>query len=94
MGGRQDLSSFSLHTRWVGGLPLVNAILQRLKVPALLDEALPVTAGRLGHAQALGVLLRNIVLNDRQPIYTHGEWAARAEPQRIGLQEGHAGRHG
>ena len=85
MGGRQDLSSFSLQTRWVGGLPLVNAILQRLNVLALLDEALPV-GGRLSYAQALGVLLRNIVLNDRKPIYTHTEWASRAEAQLIGLE--------
>jgi transposase len=30
------------------------------------------------------------VLNDRQPLYTHAEWAARAEPTLIGLQEGQA----
>jgi transposase len=36
------------------------------------------------------VLLRNIVLLDRQPIYTHAEWAARAEPGLIGLTEGQA----
>jgi hypothetical protein len=41
MGGRQDLSTFSLQTRWVGGLPLVNAILQRLNVFLLLTQALP-----------------------------------------------------
>jgi transposase len=90
MGGRQDLSTFSLQTRWVGGLPLVNAILQRLNVFSLLTQALP-TGGRLSHVQALGVLLRNIVLNDRQPIYTHAEWASRAEPDLIGLKEGQAG---
>jgi transposase len=90
MGGRQDLSAFSLQTRWVGGLPLVNTILQRLNVLVLLHQALPV-GGRLSHAQALGVLLRNIVLNDRQPIYTNAEWAARAEPELIGLEEGQAG---
>jgi hypothetical protein len=90
MGGSQDLSTFSLQTRWVGGLPLVNAILQRLNVFSLLTQALP-AGGRLGHVQALGVLLRNIVLNDRQPIYTHAEWASRAEPDLIGLKEGQAG---
>ena len=79
-----------LKTRWVGGLPLINAILLRLKVYPLLCQALP-SGGRLSHAQALGVLLRNIVLNDRQPIYTHAEWAARAEPALIGLEEAQAG---
>lgn len=38
----------------------------------------------------LGVLLRNIILNDRQPIYTHVEWAVRAEPTLVGLAEGQA----
>ena len=90
MGGSQDLSTFSLQTRWVGGLPLVNAILQRLNVFSLLTQALP-AGGRLSHVQALGVLLRNIVLNDRQPVYTHAEWASRAEADLIGLSEGQAG---
>jgi len=87
MEGRQDTASLTLQTRRVGGLPLINHILLRLKVHPLLSQALA-SGGRLSHAQALGVLLRNIVLNDRQPIYTHAEWAARAEPALIGLEEG------
>jgi len=89
MEGRQDTASLTLQTRRVGGLPLINHILLRLKVHPLLSQALA-SGGRLSHAQALGVLLRNIVLNDRQPIYTHAEWAARAEPALIGLEEGQA----
>ncbi len=89
MSKSQAHSSLALETRWVGGLPLVNHILQRLKVDQLLSGALP-SGGRLSHAAALGVLLPNIVLNDRQPLYTHSEWAARAEPSLIGLQEGQA----
>jgi transposase len=90
MRDRQDTSTLTLNTRWVGGLPLVNAILQRLNVYPLLCQTLP-PGGRLSHAQALGVLLRNIVLNDRQPIYTHAEWASRAEPALIGLEEDQVG---
>jgi transposase len=90
MGDSQDTPTLTLNSRWVGGLPLVNAILQRLNVSPLLCQTLP-PGGRLSHAQALGVLLRNIVLNDRQPIYTHTEWATRAEPALIGLEEGQAG---
>jgi hypothetical protein len=89
MSKSQARSSLALQTRWVGGLPLVNHILQRLKVDQLLSCTLPST-GQLSHAAALGVLLRNIVLNDRQPLYTHAEWAARAEPSLIGLEEGQA----
>jgi transposase len=89
MSKSQARSSLALETRWVGGLPLVNHILQRLKVDQLLSCALP-SGGHLSHARALGVLLRNIALNDRQPLYTHAEWAARAEPSLIGLEEGQA----
>lgn len=84
--GQED-SSLSLESRVVAGLPLVNTILERLQVDRLLDRALPST-GKLSHAKALGVLLRNIVLNARQPIYTHAEWAVRAEPALLGLKEG------
>lgn len=82
-------SALTLETRFVGGLPLVNAILDRLQVDRLLARALP-PGGRVSAATALGVLLRTIVLSDRQPIYTHAEWAARAEPSLLGLAEGEA----
>ena len=80
-------SALTLESRFVGGLPLVNAILARLQVDRLLARALR-PGGRVSAAQALGVLLRTIVLNDRQPIYTHAEWAARVEPSLLGLAQG------
>jgi transposase len=86
---RQGKSALALETRWIGGLPLVNDILRRLKVDRLFQKILP-SGGRVTPAQALGVLVRNIVLNDRQPIYTHAEWAARAEPALLGLTEDQA----
>ena len=85
----QGKSALALETRWVGGLPLVNAILRRLKVDRLLRKVLP-AGGRVSPARALGILVRTIVLNDRQPIYTHAEWAVRAEPALLGLAEGEA----
>jgi transposase len=89
MDGGQGKSTLALESRWVGGLPLVNEILRRLKVDRLLQKALP-SGGRISPARALGVLVRNIVLNDRQPIYTHAEWASRTEPGLIGLARGQA----
>lgn len=83
----QEDPSLSLESRVVAGLPLVNAILERLHIDRLLDRALPST-GKLSHAKALGVLLRNIVLNARRPIYRHAEWAVRAEAALLGLEEG------
>lgn len=79
--------SLSLESKVVAGLPLVNGVLERLQVDRLLGRALPST-GKLSHAKALGVLLRNIVLNARQPLYTHAEWAVRAESALLGLKEG------
>jgi transposase len=76
----------------VGGLPLVNRFLDRLGVDALLSQALPPADWRtkVSPARSLGVLLRNILLRDRQPIYTHAEWTRRVEPSLVGLKEGQA----
>jgi len=84
----QPPSQFHLETRWIGGLPIINALLQRLGVDALLSQALPApdVRAKLGPSAALGVLLRNIILNDRQPLYTQGEWVAQAEPALLGLK--------
>lgn len=82
-------SSLALESRRVAGLPLVNSILDRLHFDRLLAHVLPV-GGRLGAATALGVLLRNIALNDRQPVYSHAEWATQVEPSLVGLAPGQA----
>lgn len=82
-------SLLELESRFVGGLPMINAIINRLGVDRLLAKTLP-SGGRVSPAISLGVLLRNIVLNDRQPIYTHAEWAARVESGLLGLPEGRA----
>jgi len=85
----QGKSGLALESRFVGGLPLVNAILDRLRVDRLLQKTLP-AGGTVDPARALGVLLRTIILNDRQPVYSHVEWARRAEASLLGLQEGQA----
>src|SRR5208283_5000205 len=38
--------------------------------------------------QALGVLLRNIILRDRKPLYSHHEWSQRILPSLLRLNEG------
>lgn len=82
-------SSLALESRNVAGLPLVNSILDRLGFDRLLAKAIP-PGGRLDAAQALGVLVRNISLHDRQPLYTHAEWARQVEPSLVGLKSGQA----
>ena len=87
-------AALALQSRFVGGLPLVNSILNRLGFDGLLAQALAspskTSRGKVDSAAALGVLVRNIVLNERQPIYTHTEWTSRVEPALIGLAEGQA----
>jgi transposase len=63
-------ADFSLKTERLGPLPLVNHFLERMGLAALLDKHVPTTDARcrVPHAQALGVLLRSIVV-EREPIY-------------------------
>jgi len=84
----QPPPQYQLETRWIGGLPIINAVLQRLRVDDLLAKVLPAPDSRnkLAPSAALGVLLRNIILNERQPLYTQGEWVAQTEPALLGLK--------
>ena len=84
--GRQVPAPFRLESRWVGGLPVVNGLLRRLRIDTWLTQALPARdpRARVAPAQVLGVLLRNLILNQRRPLYTQGEWAARADPVLLG----------
>jgi len=78
---------FRLESRSIGGLPIVNSLLERLRLDALLAQALPPPDPRakLAPSTVLGVLLRNLVLNQRRPLYTQAEWASQAEPALLGL---------
>ena len=66
----------------LGPLPLINHFLQRLGLLELLDRHVPTTDRRstVSHAQALGVLLRSIIV-EREPIY-------RQQESTIGFAEG------
>ncbi len=63
-------SAFTLRTERLGPLPLVNHFIDRMGLGALLEKHVPTTDRRcrLSHAQALGVLVRSIVV-EREPIY-------------------------
>ena len=60
----------------LGPLPLVNHFLSRIGLLELLEQHVPTADGRstLSHAQALGVLLRSIIV-EREPIYRQQESA-------------------
>jgi transposase len=87
--GKQSASGpFQLRSFDVGAMPLVNHILQRMGLEALLEEHLPPDDPRteLPTSQALLVLVRNVLLS-REPIYGVGEWAARFAPDLFDLWE-------
>jgi hypothetical protein len=70
----------------VGALPLVNRLLERMRLEEILSEQLPPDDPRteLPTARALLVLVRNVLLS-RQPVYGVAEWAARLAPDLLDL---------
>lgn len=79
-------AGFELETRRVGGLPLVNRYLERLRVSDLLERYVPSDSrAKVPNARLLGLLVRNLVLA-RVPIYGLREWAEGWVPQLLGLE--------
>jgi transposase len=76
----------TLRSHAVGALPILNDILQRMRLEEFLRDCLPPEDRRmkLSPAKALLVLLRNLLVS-REPIYGVGEWAARHAPDLLGL---------
>jgi transposase len=81
-----DSSEFGLVSATLGGLPIVNLMLDRLGLPALLAGALPGDDARLKLAPAVAIrlVITNLVLG-REPLYGLGEWAGRHDPALLGL---------
>src|ERR1019366_4105806 len=79
---------FALVSRALGGLPIINHVLDRLGLPALLAGVLPAEDARvkLAPAAAIRLVVTNLVLG-REPLYSLGEWAARYDPCLLGLTE-------
>lgn len=70
----------------VDALPLVDHFVRRLRVEKFLEAYLPAQDRRirLASAEALGVLLRNLLVC-REPLYGVGRWASRFAPSLLGL---------
>lgn len=77
---------FTLSTERMGSLPLVNHFIERIGLPALLDQFVPTHDRRcaISHASALGVLLRSVVV-EREPLYRQQETVDGFAPQLYGL---------
>ncbi len=79
-------SDLTLRTERLGALPLINHVLRRLGLDALLAESVPTTGRRphVQHATALGVLVRSVLV-EREPIYRQQETVATFAPEAFGL---------
>jgi transposase len=88
VGERAAAAGQTLHSYRVGLLPILNRILQRLRFDQFLRDYLPRERRRcrIAPATALLVLLKNLILS-RDPLYGVGEWAARHDPDVLGLSE-------
>ena len=86
MGAQSTGSGRELRTRVLGALPVVNHLLARLGLDAILARHLPDDDARytLARATVVGLLVRNLVLH-REPVYALGEWVAPYDPGLLGL---------
>ena len=80
--------SFTLHSRTVGALPIINRFMERCRLREILETHLPAEDGRnrVGAATAILLLVRNVLIS-REPIYGLGEWAAAFAPELLDLRE-------
>lgn len=92
-GQQADAEGFALRSYQVGLLPIVNRLLERMRLREILAEQLPTDDPRteLSTASALLVLVRNVLLS-RQPVYGVGEWAAQFAPDLLELWPADLGR--
>lgn len=80
--------NFTLESRTVGVLPIINDYLERLRVHSLLQAYLeePDPRSEVSPQKVLLLLVRNLVV-DRQPLYNLSTWARSRLPATTGLTE-------
>jgi transposase len=85
-GQQAGAGGFELRSYQVGALPLVNRLLERMRLREILSEHLPADDSRtqLPTVSAVLVLVRNVLLS-RQPVYGVAEWAAEFAPDLFDL---------
>ena len=88
VGHRAEANGYDLHSYRVGLLPILNRIIERLRLEEFFRAYLPPQDRRCRIDPALGlmVLLKNLLLS-REPLYGVGEWAAKHVPGLLGLSE-------
>jgi transposase len=88
VGHRAEAGGRDLLSYRVGILPILNRILERLRLEEFFRAYLPPQDRRcrIDPARGLTVLLKNLLMS-REPLYGVGEWAARHVPDLLGLSE-------
>lgn len=86
-----DPERIELRSERLGGLPVVNAVLSRLRFEDLVDAYLsePDSRCAIEPARVIGVVVRNLALG-RQPLYGLGAWACDYDEGLLGLFAGEA----
>ena len=92
-GQRAHTETLELRSYEVGALPLLNWLLERMRLREILTEQLPPDDPRteVPTVTALLVLVRNVVIS-RAPLYGVGEWAVGFAPDLLGLLPKEVGR--
>ncbi len=77
----------ALESLYLGGLPIIQPFLERLRVRAFLDELLgtPDARLKLPSADSAMLLVRNFTLS-RHPLYGVPEWTRQFDPERLELE--------
>jgi len=78
----------SLHSCRVGAVPIIDRLLERMRLKEFLRAYLPRADRRCRIDPAIGImlLLKNVLLC-REPLYGVGEWAARYAPEVLGFAD-------
>lgn len=86
LGHLATSGGMTLRTYQVGALPIINRILQRMRLSEILQQSLPHDDSRtqLPTHRTLLVLLRNILIA-RKPVYGVGQWAAAYAPDLLDM---------
>ena len=81
----KEANHLELDSKQIGALPIIDWFLQRLGLLDVLSEYLISRKNqKLSHAQAIGLFVRNILI-EREPLYKLSEWAAAFDPSLVGL---------
>lgn len=86
-GHRAQASGLMLQSYEIGALPLINRILERIRLPQFFEAYLPPDDVRCEFptSKALLVLVQNVLIS-REPVYAVAEWAARFAPDLFDLR--------